>query len=507
MNFLSTTPSLYVFGQTKFHTLYSLFLSILIFILCFAFSVYSLYECFRRKEIHLFTYNEPGNAQEFNLSDSFFMLSLAGKFDKNQAYGLAYYNRMVGDEISSSPIYFEFCDKNQIIAQKYSHLFYQKNLSRYYCIKPYQNVIIKNDPSTQTRFTMTFVVKLCDEDDGTVCDTKEKMAQVINSLSISMSYIIETNTVEHNSNKNPFGIILNEVNINPDVNYFSQEKSYWNVINYDTDNGYVFENRKKYNGIIVNREFSSYNAMLRSDIVNSKIPLVEVELAMAPNGNLKIVRTYRKIQSYLGDIVGVIFLFEFIGKMLINIFTGSMYYSKLTQNIFEDNQIYKGGQLNKRIYQEDDNRQIKITNNTSTNNGEPSAIQFVKIEKGNGLIPMTLMKDTPKLQKNNVLNARMKTSGGLQNEIKKPSFYTRLTIGDYFSSNFFCLKSRNTELIELSEHFVKSYLTCDGLIKDSINLEKIVNILEDGQGVQLNQIKPEFIQEIEHYKANNKHNQ
>ena len=111
-----------------------------------------------------------------------------------------------------------------------------------------------------------------------------------------MSYIIETNTVEHNSNKNPFGISLNEVNINPDVNYFYQEKSYWNVINYDTDNGYVFENRKKYNGIIVNREFSSYNAMLRSDIVNSKIPLVEVELAMAPNGNLKIVRTYRKIQ-------------------------------------------------------------------------------------------------------------------------------------------------------------------------------------------------------------------
>ena len=116
MNYLSTSPPLYVFGQTKFHTLYSLLLSIIIFILCFAFSVYSLYECFKRKDIHLFTYNEPSNIQEFNLSDSFFLLSLLGKFNKNQAYGLAYYNRMVGNEISSSPIYFEICDKNEIIA-------------------------------------------------------------------------------------------------------------------------------------------------------------------------------------------------------------------------------------------------------------------------------------------------------------------------------------------------------------------------------------------------------
>lgn len=507
MNYLSTSPPLYVFGQTKFHTLYSLLLSIIIFFLCFAFSVYSLYECFKRKDIHLFTYNEPSNIQEFNLSDSFFLLSLLGKFNKNQAYGLAYYNRMIGNEISSSPIYFEICDKNEIIAQKYSHLFYQKNLSRYYCIKPYQNVIIKNDPNTQTRFTMSFVVKLCDEDDGTVCDTKEHMAEVIQSLSISMSYIIETNTIDHYSKKNPFERILYEVNINPNVNYYYQENSFWNLVNYDTDNGYMFENKKKYKGVTVDREFSTFNTMIRSDVLNSKVPLVEVELAMAPNGNLTIHRTYKKIQSFLGDIVGVVFILEFIGKMLINIFIGNMYFSKLTQNIFEDSQIYKGGQLNKRIYQEDDNRQIKITNNTSTNNGEPSTIQFVKFDKvGNGLIPMTLIKDNPKIQKINGINARMKTSGGLQNEIKKASFYTKLTIGDYFSANFLCLKSRNTDLIELSEHFVKSYLSCDSLIKDAINLEKIVNILEEGQGVQLNQIKPDFIQEIEHYKANAKHN-
>lgn len=62
---------------------------------------------------------------------------------------------------------------------------------------------------------------------------------------------------------------------------------------------------------------------------------------------------------------------------------------------------------------------------------------------------------------------------------------------------FHCAKSKNSNLILLCEKFVKLSLSCDEIIKDKINLIKIIRLIEKNKHFQLNQIKPEFIQKIE----------
>ena len=91
---------------------------------------------------------------------------------------------------------------------------------------------------------------------------------------------------------------------------------------------------------------------------------------------------------------------------------------------------------------------------------------------------------------------------GIVRIFKNVNCYTQLKLCDFIISNFSCLYTKNKIIVDLSEKYIRSYLSCEQSIKNRININKVSKIItEEIKGKQLNQIKPDFIREMEQNKV------
>ena len=79
-NYLSRKPSLYILGNDKLNTKCGIVISLLFLFISLAFAIYSLYSFFDRNQAQLMYWKNSFPTQEYNLSDSFFVVGLFGNF-------------------------------------------------------------------------------------------------------------------------------------------------------------------------------------------------------------------------------------------------------------------------------------------------------------------------------------------------------------------------------------------------------------------------------------------
>ena len=501
-NYLSRKPSLYILGNDKLNTKCGIVMSLLFLFISLAFAIYSLYSFFDRNQAQLMYWKNSFPTQEYNLSDSFFVVGLFGNFTQKQALAGATYIQTVADQVSYFPIHMEKCNLNTNIPNKYSHLFQDNLITSYHCLVPGQNIILKDDPEMKTRYTIQFYLLLCDEEQfGIPCDTPETIEEQLRKSSQYVTLQLESNSIDHYSKGNPFTPIISEINVEPNYDYLITENLYWSVYNYSSDEGWMFERKKHYQAVVVNEGYSNIRTEPRTKY-DTKNPLLTVELGLYPYSSERFIRTYKRIQSVFADIWGIMFLLEAICKFIIHFFVGKMYYTSILQNVFEDATIYKNNQFNKIICKED---RMKVTNNSSQicpSTTEVSNIQLVKIEKTSKKVSNHLFgtKESSNLTRTN--NKVKNEESSTRRIFKNVNCYTQLKLCDFIISNFSCLYTKNKIIVDLSEKYIRSYLSCEQSIKNRININKVSKIItEEIKGQQLNQIKPDFIREMEQNKV------
>ena len=81
--------------------------------------------------------------------------------------------------------------------------------------------------------------------------------------------------------------------------------------------------------------------------------------------------------------------------------------------------------------------------------------------------------------------------------IKEDNWFTRLTITDYLKFYCPCGRSKYKNAVQISAKLVRHSLSGDEIIKDKINLDKLIKICVSEKKYILNHIKPDYIIEME----------
>lgn len=84
--------------------------------------------------------------------------------------------------------------------------------------------------------------------------------------------------------------------------------------------------------------------------------------------------------------------------------------------------------------------------------------------------------------------------------MRNDNCFTHLSCFDYINHFFSCKTSQYKSLISISENLVRHSLSVEEIIKDSINLNKIVKIVITEMKYALNAIEPYYIKEMKNNK-------
>lgn len=502
IDYLTPRPHLLIFGQKRLSNPVGLILSVLIFIASIGFAVYALIDYFDRDEINvLYSQKKPDENYEFNITEHLFAFTYsAGGVDISQEvimYG--FYVNKVESDVVGTQIKFQRCEVGVTIPERFASYFPLETAKNYYCVAPDQNITIKTDAQKEIVRYLSIYLAACDANKYSFCKSNSEVSTNLRSRQIRFSYLIESNLIDHANKTNVFNSFVSMYTRYLSYGTFHRQMSYWSVIDYETDEGYMFDKRKS-SRVVNFDERNTANLEIPKVGTIFTFPLGIFEFAINHDYCESYFRSYKKVQNVLGDVCGVLIILKIIGELIIHTFISNLYFTNLAQNIFNDNHVYKynnNNAYNKTINNNDDNRQIKLTNNSSINNPttEPSNIQLVSVEKNHNLvhtIPYVKKEDINALRSINLNKIYRDTPGDSQR-----SHLGQVGFWDFMINSIPYLRNKNKEITTSMLNLITTSLSCDEVIKNRINLLKVITLFEQTNKFQLNQMKPVFYKEFE----------
>jgi len=470
---VGTSPELYIFNKTRYKTIFSSILSIIIFFLSVFFTLYSLIEFFKY-ENPIISYskgNDKKTKREFFLKDSFLMFALIDStsyesINNSIAYFKSDYKIFYENGTSEiGNIEIEKCELGKNIDIKYKDFIEDKSnfgraLGEFYCLgSSNRDVSLFYYPNigyNQIRLHIIFK------------NNTEYIPEKIQTLIIS-----EVNLIEHNNKNNP---ISNSFEFHPTPTFSSSQYTSidynFQYIKYESDDGFIFKNSKIINRITfydMNYIYSlrdDYN--LEKNLKEYKSSEVgEVEFSINRANYDSYQRTYQRLQALLAEIMSVISLLFEIGNLIANIFCEKNMKKdivkylinkdkKNTENqknfnaskiITENSEAYLGA--NRKRYESSDkinNQEISV----NTKNIKSDEIS----EKSN--------------VNNNMLFENHKIKKVIDNDKQLKSInYFHILI------SYLCFKNKKSEIINLCDDIITEDLCVENILKRLYNLERL----------------------------------
>ena len=324
LDLIGQTPQLYIFGNIRYKSFFSSFISIVLIFFSFAFALYSFILYFKYS-IPIVSYSKSSDdntKRAIYLKDTFLMFQLIDqnsgqKIDDSMSdyrgeLFITYYN----GSFYSGDLHIDKCDIENI---KYRFKDILKNKStfgrpieEFYCISSKSvNESLFYDPNIgHSTIDVMFFLK------NNIIYPPEK---------ISILIINVNNIIDHNNKKKPIGENF-IYHISPNFNSLEYTEINFNFqyIKYESDNGLFFPDNKNYSGISfssmtsIRWEKEDYN--LDFDIKNkniSNIGRILFEINRTNYDNYK--RSYQKLQSLLAELMSVISILFEVGKQISNI--------------------------------------------------------------------------------------------------------------------------------------------------------------------------------------------
>ena len=252
----------------------------------------------------------------------------------------------------------------------------------------------------------------------------------------------------------------------------------YSLINYSTDNGFLFRNNKNYSINYVDEVSLDFSDLSE----NSRIGLIK----LISNGkNQKFSRKYLKVQDIIADIGALIRIIKIIIQLITCFFTRKIYLQELVNSImFKSNlKKKKNGNIEKKYSKTFLNLNKEFIN--------PSEIQLRDLDDKHSLNFINNIKGKTVILNRKITNDVKKTENIINNSQFIPSIETKYKIGNlyhkiiqnnrfsniklkwynYFTPNFIIKTNKNIIILE----------KCKEEIYKNISIEKIYSLTENNK--------------------------
>ena len=459
-DFIGFVPQFRILDETRYKSIFSSILSIILILFSIAFVSYSFSEFIHQNpKVEYYKSNDDLTNKTFLISDSLLMF----KYDfyswpnvsNKPTFEITIYN--IKEDFYQS-LDFEPCELGKNIDIKYKETIekFEKiekmNVSDFFCIN-FNNTkfMLYSHPSLPSEYENILNIRV-------YSDCEDYM--------LYFKLVTENDFIDHNKKDNPIVPYYK----NTDIFLYNEYKYlyyYFHYIKFESDEGFIFSNKKTLNGIGVSSSTSSEGY--------GKPYILCIDFKMNSANYDFYRRKYEKFQSFVADVSSLINLLITISQVISEFLLSKKMNkdiiryilttnNKMKKNISEKQTSFNRSKLNEIL--ENDNKSKSLSS-------EKKVMDINILEN---------QKSKNPLDSNNNENNFEK---GIDDKkiiyvMKKLKFINIL-------KSFFCWKEKKLKLIELCDNIIKKEICIEKILKRLYILESIFNIIiEENRELYIN---------------------
>ena len=514
IDFLTSQPSLFIFGHSKNQTKIGVFFSILVFMISLALGIYFFYVFITRSHLNIVYMKETNeHVTGFDLGKSLFIIYLTSPVEVDTSIikiGAFYYQNINGTE-NATRLELQECT-NETVPEDFHSFFDKKenDVVSYLCLKTNQTTQIEFDQEKGIISSILIKVALCNIDTDQNCKSHEYIENLLSGQSLYFTSIVVNNNIDHYNRTTSLKPYYFGRSTLVSYDIYTAIFNYWVMLTYTTDDGIIFDNKHTDYGVNCDMSLAIESSQERLSYGWYFTELAYFEYAIYPYYAERYDRTYDKFQSIIANIGGVLSVVQTAGIVIVNLLTRNMIYTALARNVAND--------VNVNVHSSNEsNKQLKgITNGIflesalkafgdRNKKGDNKQNNTTLAELGN---TNEIMKEaTPRVipfnpTKKNDTEERLSTTidGAIAKQKtnrKNKQMSSHVTIKDFFFYSFGCKKSSGSQIIEVCEKITKESLSCEQIIKNNISIQKMITLMSPSQRKEFYEMKPDFIKELE----------
>ena len=471
---IGINPQLLIFNNSRYKTIFSSIISIIIIIVSIIFGILSFSE-YLKFENPIIVYSKDNDSKTkrvISIKDTLLMFQLIDTtnpftiINKDIAYYSAEHSILFDNETYINTLLtVENCEIGKNIDLKYKKYFDEKNLFRrkiedFYCINLNNlNKSLFYYPNIGYSYITLYII---------FKNNSNYIPEKIQSLIVS-----ESDLIDHNNKSNPishnfdyhFTAAFSSVEYTK-INYHFQ------FIKYESDNGLIYKKSKTLNGISFSDMTSFRNIQddydLKRDYKESSdlnIGRITLEINKSHYDNYK--RTYPRLQTLLAEIMSVISLLFEIGRIITSILCNKKMSKNIIKSILNKNEKdFINIKNSNKIYNTFNNLQKKVNSserNIRKNESDEKTSMSVRIDK-------------------NDINEENRTKvRNLQNKIINDIF-KKINYYNIFKS-LFCFKDNKTKFIDLCHNIIIEDMSIEIILERFYNLERIYSLVLNEESI------------------------
>ena len=333
-DFIGAIPEFRILDETRYKSIFSSILSILLIVFSIVFVIYSFDEYLNQNpKVEYYKNNDHTTNKTFVISDSLLMFKdsffCLSDFDIKPTYDIFSFAEGFFKSYSLEP-----CKLGKNINLKYKDLIEKiekvegYNLEDFYCINfNGSNLTLYSHPSLGYKYENYLEFQMFAE---------------CNDYLMDFILITENDFIDHSNKDNPivpyyqgkeYHLIKSEEIIEYNYQY----------IQYETDNGIIFNNKETFNGV-------GFYSQDLSESKNNYGYLLSIMFKLNSSNYDLYRRTFIKFQSFLADVTSLINLLIAISKIITEFLLYKKMHKDIIKYIITNNNI-KDNKVGKQIFQ------------------------------------------------------------------------------------------------------------------------------------------------------------
>ena len=469
---LGKKPQLRIFNYNSYKTLFSSLTSIIILLICIAFSIYSIviYSKFENPSVTYSKDNDKITPRTILIKDTLLMFKFVETSSINVNINIqdtffdpihvtAYYNGSVNQE----KLITEKCELDKNIDIKYKSLIEEmekggNSINEFYCISHiHGNLSLNYIPEIGYSSIYLYL---------TIKKNGKYIPEKLQSIIIS-----ENDIIDHNNKENPvLQSYIHQFTPSFSSNEYTKINYNFQYIKYESDNGLIFKtsnisDAKSFSDINYYKYTNKYNFTDNSQNSNEiRIGEILFEINKLFFDHYK--RTYPKIQSLITEIMAVINLLLGIGEQFFNILLSKKMSKDIVKILLNknNNEIHRQQIINQKNEINND-----LINEMEGNHKTTSEIEIhknfqVKIDTQEGLEKIS--------QKTKIINKEKINKEKINAKIIKNLNYWNII------KSYLCFKDKKSRLINACHNLIFNDLCIERILKRLYNLENILEKID-----------------------------
>ena len=464
-------PQLLVFKNKIYKTIFSSLISLLIILFSIVYALFSLIDYLKyERPIAVYSKNNDENTERIiYLKDTLLMFQIVeaitmNNIDSSIAYYEANYTKAYHNGTGESTLLnIEKCKLGRNIDSKYEHFIkdkkiFNRKIEEFYCFSS-NNENLSLFYSPNTGYSVIDLHIILKNNSGY---TPEKLQSLI---------VSENDLINHNDKDNPISksYIYSITSSFSSLEYTLVNYNF-QYIKYESDDGLFFPNSKTFDGKsfsdmnIYRNNLNNYN--IYQNLKNSNISNIgNIEFGINLSYYDNYIRTYKRIQSLLAEVMSVVSLMLEIGKQLSII----LFNKKMSKEIIES-------LLNKKeLISKKNHNSISLFKNIEINKNfsERKNIKNESVYKNNiNNINNINKNEEEKLNKNKSNKICRNENNNYDVRNKWIKVFEKINYLHILKS-FLCFKDKRTILINLCHNAILEDMSIEKILERFFNLEKI----------------------------------